>query len=193
MLENYEKELSQKRFERRIFWIVVWFFSIFLYLFFQGYYPYIKLDISGYFAQTTSGSTDDRPQIVRAFGIINIRTTPSPDSISVNGQNFINGDKVIYDYGEYAIKIEKAGYIGLETTATLDKRNPFLIEALDLLKKPVATPYVFTLKNIYPLASSKFLSEVTLTGTTHTGSHDNGHVYKVYDPESPELAKSFTS
>ena len=44
MLENYYEEIGRKRRERWAFWIVVWALSVFLYLFFQGYYPYVKFD-----------------------------------------------------------------------------------------------------------------------------------------------------
>ena len=203
MLENYEKELSQKRLERRIFWFVVWLFAIFLYLFFQGYYPYIRLDISGYFT-SNSGTTDtgERPQIVRAFGIINIRTLPVADAITVNGNYFANGDKIIYDYGDYDIKIEKNGYIGLHTRVTLDKKNPFLIEALELLKKPVATKYAFDIKQVFPLSNGKLLAEVSASGSmshsgtlSHAGLTNNVALkyYKVFDPETLETARSFSS
>lgn len=134
MLESYQQEVETRRRGRRVFWFFTLLGTGFLYLFFQGYYPYISIDFNNILRPSSNGG--ERPQIVRAFGIINIRATPAPDRILVGNQGFSNGDKGIYDFGSYDIQVEKAGYISLSTTATLDKKNPFHIEALELLKNP---------------------------------------------------------
>ncbi|MDQ1344157.1 MAG: hypothetical protein QG650_877, partial [Patescibacteria group bacterium] len=51
MLENYYEEIGRKRRERWVFWIIVWMLSTFLYLFFQGYYPYVRLDMGKFFEE----------------------------------------------------------------------------------------------------------------------------------------------
>ncbi len=82
MLETYFEEIARKRRGRRIFWVAVFGFASFLYLFFQGYYPYVRIDFAEFFDRQSS-ETSQKPQVVRAFGIIIVRTSPAPDRISV--------------------------------------------------------------------------------------------------------------
>lgn len=94
MLENYYEEISRKRWERRVYWIAVFALSTFLYLFFQGYYPYVKFN---------ADKIEKRPQVVRAFGIVNVRTVPAPEHIWIwNGgmqaKEIQNDDKGFFDF-----------------------------------------------------------------------------------------------
>lgn len=106
MLENYYEEIGRKRRERRMFWIVVWALSVFLYLFFQGYYPYVKFDTWNFLEKSDGAASEtgkEKPQVVRAFGIINVRTVPSPDKIAISsptiGERVIpNDDKGFFDF-----------------------------------------------------------------------------------------------
>lgn len=150
MLENYYEEIGRKRRERWMFWIVVWALSVFLYLFFQGYYPYVKFDTWNFLEKTgelAPKNEGEKPQVVRAFGIINVRTVPSPDRIAISsptiGERIIpNDDKGFFDFGNYSVKIEKDGYLPVSLSATLDKVNSFSINVLELFKTPTYSPFI---------------------------------------------------
>ncbi len=45
MIESYQTEVARKQRAARIFWLIVFMFSGFLYFFFQGYYPDIRLGV----------------------------------------------------------------------------------------------------------------------------------------------------
>lgn len=142
MLENYYEEIGRKRRERRVFWIVVWTLSAFLYLFFQGYYPYVKFDMGN----LLEDQKPERPQVVRAFGIINVRTIPAPDRITVSsssiGEKTIpNDDKGFFDFGSYSVRIEKDGYLPVSLGVILSKQDSFSISVLELFKRPTYVPF----------------------------------------------------
>ena len=150
MLENYYEEVGRKRRERWMFWIVVWALSTFLYLFFQGYYPYVRFD-TWKFLEKRGGNVAEtpaeKPQVVRAFGIINVRTVPAPDRIVISsptiGEKSIpNDDKGFFDFGSYSIRIDKDGYLPVSLSATLDKVNSFSINVLELFKTPTYSPFI---------------------------------------------------
>lgn len=150
MLENYYEEIGRKRRERWMFWIVVWALSTFLYLFFQGYYPYVKFDTWKFLEKRGGSEVEtpvEKPQVVRAFGIINVRAVPSPDRIVISsptiGERSIpNDDKGFFDFGSYSIKIEKGGYLPVSLSTTLDKVNSFSINVLELFKTPTYSPFI---------------------------------------------------
>lgn len=45
MLQSYDQEIREKRRAARIFWYIVCIFAIFLFFFFQGYYPSIRIGL----------------------------------------------------------------------------------------------------------------------------------------------------
>ncbi|MFZ3232194.1 MAG: hypothetical protein WA194_01410 [Patescibacteria group bacterium] len=195
MLENYYEEIGRKRRERWAFWTVVWALSVFLYLFFQGYYPYVKFD-TWKFLETAerhpSEAIAEKPQVVRAFGIINVRTVPSPDRISIRspiiGERVIpNDDKGFFDFGNYSIKIEKDGYLPVALSTTLDKVNSFSINVLELFKTPTYAPFIVPADLAEDLGGGKFL----VRERTSTGQSLSGSVYRLMDSKDFSVAKSF--
>lgn len=143
MLENYYEEIGRKRRERWVFWIIVWMLSTFLYLFFQGYYPYVRLDMGKFFEEDRPVA---KPQVVRAFGIINVMAIPIPDAITVSSSTFgtkiiPNDDKGFFDFGTYSIRVEKDGYLPISLRATLSKEDSFSISVLELFKRPLYAPF----------------------------------------------------
>lgn len=165
MLENYYEEIGRKRRERRMFWIVVWALSAFLYLFFQGYYPYVKFDTWNFLEKNRgeiSENEKEKPQVVRAFGIINVRAVPAPDRIVISSpaigeKNIPNDDKGFFDFGSYSIKIEKEGYLSVNLSTTLDKVNSFSISVLELFKTPTFSPFIVPAELTEDLGGGKIL------------------------------------
>ena len=84
MIETYHTEVTKKRRNARWFWVIVFLFATFLYFFFQGYYPDVRLGLKRVFSEkqtgNASGSFDD---LIRSFGIINVKTIPSNSTISI--------------------------------------------------------------------------------------------------------------
>ncbi len=89
MIESYQTEVTKKRRNARWFWVIVFSFATFLYFFFQGYYPDVRLGVRQIF-QEGSGSTsrEDLEDLIRSFGIINIRTTPDTASILIGSGSY---------------------------------------------------------------------------------------------------------
>lgn len=200
MLENYYEEIARKRHERGMFWFIVWALSIFLYLFFQGYYPYVKFDMGKFFEtaeQRPSDLPENKPQVVRAFGIINVRTVPAPDRILISsstiGEKSIpNDDKGFFDFGSYAVKIEKEGYVPVTLSTVLDKENSFSISVLELFKRPVYAPFIIPANLTEDLGGGKLLvRERTSTGEALTGGTLSGSVYRLVDSKDFSVTSSF--
>lgn len=180
MLETYYEEIARKRRQRRIFWIVVWLLASFLYLFFQGYYPYVRIDLGQFFE---SQEEPAKPQVVRAFGIINVRTSPAPDRIVVSSptigeKNIPNDDKGFFDFGTYSVKVEKEGYVPVSLEVALDKANSFSISALELFRNPEPAEFPIPVEWAESLGGGKLLvREKAGTG----GISASGSVYRVLD------------
>lgn len=125
-------------------------FATFLYLFFQGYYPYVRFDVAQFFTERPMGVEvpPEKPQVVRAFGIINVRTSPAPDTILIrqaDGKERLvaNDDKNFLDFGKYFVRVEKAGYVPLSLDILLDRVNAFSINVFNLLKTPAPKEFQF--------------------------------------------------
>lgn len=144
MLESYYGEVERKKNQRRIFWLIVFGFATFLYLFFQGYYPYVRFD-TWKFLEMGKPELAEKPQVVRAFGIINVRAIPEPDLIAISSPSMgtkivANDDKGFFDFGNYSVEIRKEGYVPVSLAAKIDKSNAFSISIVELFKTPTYLP-----------------------------------------------------
>jgi hypothetical protein len=67
MLESYQAEVIRKRKSARIFWFVVFCFATFLYFFFQGYYPDIRVGVRQILGTSGSTLTGSGNELIKSF------------------------------------------------------------------------------------------------------------------------------
>lgn len=195
MLDNYYEEIVRKRRERWIFWIAVLSLSTFLYLFFQGYYPYVKFD---------ADKIEKKPQIVRAFGIVNVRSVPAPDSVwiwskDMPAKELPNDDKGFFDFGDYSVTVEKAGYLTVPLSVRLSRENSFSISVIELFRAPIPKPFPFQADLAEDLGGGILLVRErpgagSAAGTGEllgTGSSATGSTYRLLNAESFESVSKF--
>lgn len=133
-MQSYYDELHKKRTASRIFWFLVFSFALFLYYFFQGYYP--SFDIS--LQQILSGSgmrNIERDELVRSFGIVNIRVEPRDARIQINREDIGYDEKKMVRYDTYSLSIGKPGYVQDRLSFIIDKNTPYYIDTVRLLPK----------------------------------------------------------
>ena len=104
---------------------------------------------------------------MKSFGIINIRVNPNPNIFTINGKPYRNGDKSIFDYGPYDIRIEESGYIPIHIGTVLDAENPFYINAIELIRFPAAGMFSGNVSRIEPVDPHTFLA-ISGTGSEKT-------------------------
>lgn len=105
-MQSYYDEIQQKKRASRIFWILVFSFAIFLYYFFQGYYPSLDISLKQIF--TGSGMTRlERDEFIESFGIVNIRVEPQDARIQINREDIGYDEKKMVPYDEYLLSIGK--------------------------------------------------------------------------------------
>jgi hypothetical protein len=137
MIESYQAEVARKQKAARIFWLIVFTFAGFLYFFFQGYYPDVRLGVKQFLG--TSGSTlgDSPSDLIKSFGIINISVKkPTGATISLGSGSYVNNDKLMTNYGEYTATISKVGYISDVFDFVIDRESPYYISIVSLLRAP---------------------------------------------------------
>ena len=173
MLESYQQEVMRKRQAARIFWLIVFICSLFLYFFFQGYYPDVRLGLRRILEPGNTehtGSTD----IMRSFGIINVRTTQLDATITLGSGSYGNNEKRMSDYGRYTMDIEKNGYIPNHLEFTIDRDKPYFIEKVTLFPRPEYKKFS-GIEDIYPMKNGSLLLK-TASGTIYSGSTSSGKI-----------------
>jgi hypothetical protein len=139
MIESYQTEVAHKRKAARIFWFLVFVFATFLYFFFQGYYPDIRLGVRKILSEsgtTSTGNTD----LIKSFGIINISVkSPLDATIYLGSGSFANDEKRMTNYGRYTASIQRSGYITDTVGFSIEKETPYYIANINLLKSPTYT------------------------------------------------------
>ncbi|GAB0174301.1 MAG: hypothetical protein HHAS10_01800 [Candidatus Altimarinota bacterium] len=134
MLESYEQEVIRKRRASRIFWFLVFSFATFLYFFFQGYYP--ALDITWRQVFSSGGMRElSKDELIRSFGIINVRTYPRESNMVVNGEAFGFDEKRMVPYGKYRLSVGKPGYIQDRVRFEITKKTPYFISEIHLMPR----------------------------------------------------------
>ena len=143
MIPSYQEEIRIRKNKDRIFWLTVFVITIFLYFFFQGYYPNYE--------RFLHRENISKQAFLKPFGIIDIRVFPSPDEILVNGKPYSNNSKTIFDLGRYMVSIKKEGYLPVVFPLDITKENPFYTNVVNLfaLPKYSATPFIFSDFTLY--------------------------------------------
>ncbi len=136
MLESYKHEVMRKRRAARIFWLIVFVCAWFLYFFFQGYYPDIRVGLR-LFSESEGQNYTGSNNFMRSFGIINVRAIPTDASIFLGSGSYGNNEKRMSDYGNYTMRIEKPEYLTNSLEFSIDSEKPFFIEKISLLPIPV--------------------------------------------------------
>lgn len=159
MLESYHQEVIRKRRSARIFWFLVFCFSTFLYFFFQGFYPDIRVgvrQILGTSGSTLSGSSND---IIKSFGIINISVkTPSDATIVISSGSFGNNEKRMVGYGLYDANITRPWYVTDTFSFTIDRDIPYYISAVSLIPIPRYALYNTGIANISRISDTIYVA-----------------------------------
>lgn len=156
MIPSYQEEIRIHKSKDRIFWVIVTLMTVFLYFFFQGYYPNYER-----FLDRTDTS---KQAFLKPFGIIDIHVFPSPDSIRINNESYNNNSKTIFDLGAYAITIEKKGYLSVAFPIDITKKAPFYTNVVNLFALPEYSTLPFVFKNL-SLYNNSFLLHTTNTGS----------------------------
>lgn len=140
MIESYQNEVARKQRAARIFWLIVFMFAGFLYFFFQGYYPDVRLGVKQFLGNSGSTLGDHPSELIKSFGIINISVKrPSGATILLDDVNYVNNDKLMTNYGEYSVNIMKTGYMSDRFDFVIDRESPYYISTVSLLREPTYT------------------------------------------------------
>ncbi len=167
MLETYQVEILKKRRAARIFWLIVLLCSFLLYFFFQWKYPDIRVGLR-LFSESGSVSLSGWSELMRSFGIINVRTIPTDTTILLGTGWYGNNEKRMSDYGNYTMKIEKSWYLNNVIIFKIDAEKPFFIEKISLLPLPTYKKINGAIR-VYPIGNGEILIK-TLSGITWSGS-----------------------
>jgi hypothetical protein len=136
MIESYQTEVAKKRKAARIFWFLVFFFATFLYFFFQGYYPDVRLGLKRILSEsgtTSTGNTD----LIKSFGIINISVkSPADATIFLSSGSYINNEKRMTSYGTYSASVSRWWYVTDVFDFVIDRETPYYISQITLLRDP---------------------------------------------------------
>ena len=126
----------RKRRAARIFWLIVFISALFLYFFFQGYYPNVRLGLKRIFMENWGSNFTGSTDIFHPFGIINVRTTQTDATILLNDGYYGNNEKRVSDYGKYAMEISKDWYLTNNLIFIIDREKTFFIEKVSLIPRP---------------------------------------------------------
>jgi len=168
MLESYQQEVMRKRQSARIFWLIVFVCSLFLYFFFQGYYPDVRVGMRRIFMEPGNGNFTGSTDIMRSFGIINVRSSQLDASITLGSGSYANNEKRMSDYGNYTMDIQKPGYIPNHLEFTIDREKPYFIEKVSLFPNPEYKK-INGITEIYPMKEGAPLIK-TASGIIFSGS-----------------------
>lgn len=137
MIESYQIEILKKRRNARWFWVIVFTFSFLLYFFFQGYYPDVRLGWARIFSEKeTIGEETSIEDLIKSFGIINIKVIPTSARMYLESGSYGNNEKRMSNYGLYTLTIQQEGYIENFLSFSIDKEKPYFIEEVSLLETP---------------------------------------------------------
>lgn len=137
MIESYQIEILKKRRNSRWFWVIVFSFAFLLYFFFQGYYPDVRLGWARMFSeQDQTGEKTSIDDLIKSFGIINIKVIPTSAQIYLGSGSYGNNEKRMSNYGSYTLSMRQDGYVTNALSFIIDKEKPYFIEEVSLLQQP---------------------------------------------------------
>ena len=155
MIPSYQEEIRIRKNKDRVFWLVVAIMTVFLYFFFQGFYPNYER-----FLDRTDAS---KQAFLKPFGIIDVHVFPSPDTILINNESYNNNSKTIFDLGEYIVSIDKKGYLPLTFLLDINRKNPFYTNVVNLFALPEYTRLPIDFKKL-SLYNDSFVLHTNGTG-----------------------------
>ena len=168
MIETYRSEIKRKRRNARWFWVIVFLCATFLYFFFQGYYPDVRLGWKRIFREDTgttiTGSFED---LIKSFGIINVKTIPNTAGILIGSGTYGNNEKRMTNYGNYTMTISNPGYRENIVSFIIDREKPYFIEEISLLPTPRYSELKDTI-NAYQVDDITYILS-TASGMTASG------------------------
>lgn len=141
MLDSYHDEVRRKRNSYAIFWGLVFLFAVLLFMFFQGYYFSVRLGFEQLLQKSPDKDNQSITQILKSFGIINLKVNPEPRTLTLNGQPYVNGDKKFVDYGNYELNVAEPDYIPLTLDIELSRNHAFYLNTIRLFKNPAEKPF----------------------------------------------------
>ncbi len=179
MIESYQLEIIRKRRSARVFWLIVLVCATMLYFFFQGYYPDVRLGLKRILSDSDTHTSSWVSDLIRSFGIINVKVTPADATITLGSGSYSNNEKRMSDYGEYMMSVSREGYVWAMLPFEIDREKPFLIEKLSLLPTPRYTlldtasghlalgknSYLIQTSNRYIYSGASLRSPINYTGS----------------------------
>lgn len=174
MIPSYQNEISEKRRGARLFWCIVFIASMFLYFFFQGYYPDVRLGLKRILSESGTTTHSGVSDLIRSFGIINIVTIPTDATITLGSGTYTSNEKRMSDYGSYHMDIARSGYLPNQIDFVIDREKPYLIEKISLLPTPKyqKMPHI---TDIYEVDDDTYIIK-TASGLIWSGSTASGRI-----------------
>lgn len=127
MIQSYNEEIRWRRNIAAIFWLIVFIFSMLLYMFFQWYYLNINFE--------SSNKKDIVPIEVKRYWIINMQVVPTPEKITINKQDYSNWSKKKVDYWDYNVSITNSWYIPVNFNIEINNNFSIFYETISQFKK----------------------------------------------------------
>jgi len=113
---------------------------------------------------TVSGNFED---LIRSFGIINVKTIPNTATITIGSGAYGNNEKRMTNYGEYIMNIVSPWYLENTLNFIIDKEKPYFIEEISLLPIPQYTKTI-DIDTAYQVDYDTYLIK-TASGLTASG------------------------
>jgi hypothetical protein len=147
---------------------------MFLYFFFQGYYPSVNLSWKEYFS---SGELrrPEREDLVRSFGIVNIRVEPRDARILLSGEDLGNDEKKMVSYGKYRLSIGKPGYIQDWVDFSIDREMPYYIDEVSLIPQATYTKIGTGALSLSKISDSGWMAETSSGNMLYEASFLSGN------------------
>lgn len=133
-------------------------FAFFLYFFFQGYYPSLDFSLREVF--TTGGvKAPEVSELVKSFGIINVKTTPRTANLSLGSGSYGNDEKRMVSYGDYSLLITEDTSLPARLDFSIEKEKPYYIDAVNLVKTPEYSREKTELDHIAKIRDNEWIAE----------------------------------
>jgi hypothetical protein len=174
MIPSYQHEISEKRRGARLFWCIVFIASMFLYFFFQGYYPDVRLGLKRILSESGTTTHSGVSDLIRSFGIINIAIIPTDATITLGSGAYSTNEKRMSDYGSYHMDIARSGYLPNQIDFVIDRDKPYLIEKIYLLPTPKYQK-IPDIKDVYQVNNDTYIIK-SASGLIWSGSTASGRL-----------------
>jgi hypothetical protein len=126
------------------------------------------------FSESGSESASGSNNLIRSFGIINVKTTPIDATILLGSGAYGNNEKKMSDYGKYTMQVYYPDYLTNTMEFQIDREKPFFIEKISLLPRPSYRELPRTTE-IYQISSDTYITR-TASGLIWSGATLTGRV-----------------